>query len=75
MAGSRTCEFYKRAAIIEKKKHAGEPSYDESRKLYNELNQDSKNNGKQSGTLNAKNKFCNNVAEVSQINTFAYHLT
>ena len=43
MAGSRTCEFYKRAAIIE-------------------------NNGKRSSTLNAKNKLCNNVAEVGQIN-------
>ena len=60
MAGSRACEFFKQAAIIEKQRHAGEISYEESRKQYNALNQGKKANvgkGKQPNNLSVPNNF------------------
>ena len=39
VAGDRECEFYKVAVDIEGKKRRGEISYNESRRLYNSLNQ------------------------------------
>ena len=38
LTGSRVCEFFRQASIIENKKRKNEVSYEESRKLYSALN-------------------------------------